>query len=299
MVARAVLAASMLVLAVASCGTQNEERPAADPSQRTPPSAEVAELEIRGGGIDRFATCPPPGELGQQWIPQLPPWTPPATVDAGAPPVVDQDFVARTEGRTPTEMAVEATRREFRSCYRRSLLHRASPEGRVAIVLRVGGDGRVAKVEEYAACELDPEAIACMKAIGARLRFLPPPSGSDTIVIPAVFTSREGLHRTVGSTNDAYTAAAFVTLEAARPALHECDEEARRSLRPLTATGTFTMQIAADGQVTSTHVDPWTGEQSLLVCAARALDRLKFAPPPGGRGVVVARLNFNPRQGTR
>lgn len=298
MTARAALAAPMLVLAVASCGSNKEEMPVSDPSQRTPPSAEIAELEIRGGGIDRFATCPPPGELGQQWIPHVAPWTPPATSDAGAP-VVDQDFIARTEGRTPTEMAVEATRRDFRSCYRRSLVHRSSPEGRVAIVVRVGGDGRVAKVEEYAACELDPDAIACMKATASRLRFPPPASGEGTIVIPAVFTSREGMHRTVGSTNDSYTAAAYVTLEGARAALHACDDEARRSQRPLAATGTFTMQVAADGQVTHTHIDPWTGEQSLLVCAARALDQLKFSPPPGGHGVVVARLNFNPRQGTR
>lgn len=295
---RAALALSMVVLALASCGTK-EEKPVSDPSQRTPPSAEVAELEIRGSGVDRFATCPPPGELGQQWIPPIEPWAPPQAADAGASPVGDQDFVPRMEGRTPTEMAVEATHREFRSCYRLSLVHRSSPEGRVAIVLRVGPNGRVAKVEEHAACELDPEAIACMKATASRLRFLPPPSGSDTIVIPAVFTSREGLHRTVGSTNDSYTAAAFVTLETARPALHACEEEARRSLRPVAATGTFTMQVAADGQVTHTHIDPWTGEQSILVCAARALDRLRFAPPPGGRGVVVARLNFNPRQGSR
>ncbi len=297
MAARA-LARSTFVLALVACGATKDDKPVSEPSQRTPPSAEVAELEIRGSGVDRFATCPPPGELGQQWLPPIAPWSAPPVADAGAP-AVDQDYVARTEGRTPTEMAVEATRREFRSCYRRSLIRRSSPEGRVAIVLRVGGDGRVAKVEEYGACELDPDAIACMKLTASRLRFPPPVAGSDTIVIPAAFTSREGLHRTVGSTNDAYTAAAFVTLDAARPALHACDEEARRNLRPLSATGTFIMQVAADGHVTHTHVDPWTGEQSILACAARALDGVKFAPPPGGRGVVVARLNFNPRQGTR
>src|SRR5262249_3966841 len=41
-------------------------------------SIEIAELEISGKGVDRFTSCPPPGELGQDWIPKLPPWSPSA-----------------------------------------------------------------------------------------------------------------------------------------------------------------------------------------------------------------------------
>jgi hypothetical protein len=289
--------AGLACLVMAACGA--EERPAIAPSSRPPPTAEISELEIRAHGVDRFASCPPPGELGQQWIPPLPAWSPPEATDAGAPAVVDQNFIARTADRTPTEMAVEATHRDFRSCYRKGLVRGGSQEGRVAIVLRVGADGRVANVEEYGACELDVQAIACMKSSAARLRFQPPGAGDGTIVIPAAFTSREGNRRTIGSANDAYTASAYLTLEAARPGLHACEEQARRDLKPLSATGTFVMAIAADGHVTETHVDPWTGEQSILACAARALDGLRFSPPPGGKGTVVARLNFNPRQATR
>lgn len=290
---------ALLVSCASACGSK-DERPAVEPPHRTPPAAEISELEIRGAGVDRFAACPPPGDLGQQWIPPAPPWTPPVqAAAAGGPVAVDRDFVGAMEGRTPTELAVQATHREFRSCHRRQLVRQGSEEGRVAIVLRVGPDGRVARVEEYAACELAPEAISCMKASAARLRFPPPPSGSDTITIPAVFTSRAGARRTFGSANDSYTAGAYVTLEQARPALHACDAAARRDQRPLAATGTFTMTVAADGRVTRTHIDPWTGERSLLECASRALDGLRFAPPPGGTGTVIARLNFNPRQGTR
>lgn len=294
---RAAFAAGVLV--VAGCG--GEEKPPVEPPHRTPPAAEVSELEIRGGGanVDRFTLCPPPGELGQQWFPPPPEWTPPPSSGNAGATVVDQDFIARNAGRSATELAAEATHRDFRSCHRRTLTHGASPTGRVAIVLRIGADGKVAKVEEYAACEIDPEAIACMKGVAARLRFPPPPNGSDTITIPATFTSREGPTRTAGSVNDAYTASAYLTIEGARPLLHECDAEARREGRPLQATGTFTMNVAADGRVTRTHVDPYTGERTLLECASRALDRLTFAPPPGGQGVVVARLNFNPRQGLR
>lgn len=276
-----------------------------DPSSRRSPAADLPELEIRSYGVDRFVVCPPTGALGQPWFPEPPPWSPPeSSVGAKSPvtppPVVDQDYVTRRDDRSPAEMAVEATHRDFRSCYRRGLVHDPAQDGRVAIVLRVGPDGKVAKVEEYGACEIAVESIACMKSVAARLRFPPPEGGSQTITIPAVFTSRDGVRRRAGNgPNDAYTASAYLTLESARPGLHACVTRARLAQRALEATGTFTLDIAQDGKVTHAHVDPWAGEQSLLVCAAGELEKLKFGPAPSGAGVVIARVNFNPRQGTR
>ncbi|MCW5833610.1 MAG: AgmX/PglI C-terminal domain-containing protein [Labilithrix sp.] len=292
------LVACLVACVASSCGGEGRP-PATEPSSFAAPAADVPELEIRSSGVDRFTVCPPPGDLGQHWIPPAPPWTPTPAADAGSPPPVDQDFIARTADRTPTELAIEATYRDFRSCYRRALVRHPTQDGRVAIVLRVGPSGRVAKVESYGACELAPEAIACMYQVAERLRFPPPPEGSDTVTIPATFTSRDGVRRTVPTANDAYTAAAYVSLEAARPALHACEESARREGRPVRSTGTFTMDIAADGRVTKAHVDPWTGDQTLLLCAARALEALRFDAPEGGKGTVIARLNFNPSQGGR
>ena len=300
--ATALLAAAFACGVVASCGGKDElGMVPIDPSKRQTPVAEVAELEIRAVGVDRFTVCPPPGDLGQPWFPQPGPWTAPAVVavDAGPAEPIDQDFITRTKNYTPTEQAIEATHREFRSCYRHGLVRDPAQDGRVAIVLRIGGDGRVARVEEYAACEISVESIACMKAVAARLRFPPPASGADTVLIPAVFTSRDGVRRTTGTTNDSYTARAYITMEAARPGLHACEEQARRDLRPMQAAGTFTLTLGANGQVSRAHVDPWTGEQSTLACAARELEKLRFAPPPSGTGSVIARLNFNPRQGSR
>ena len=288
-----------VALAASSCGSK-DPAPVNDPSRIDPPSADVPELEIRSNGIDRFTTCPPPGDLGQHWIPPLPAWTPPPpSADAGAPTAVDEDFIARTADRTPTELAVEATHRDFRSCYRQGLVRHPTQDGRVAIVVRIGPHGRVDKVESYGACELASESISCMYGVAKRLRFPPPPGGSDTVTIPATFTSRDGVRRTVPTANDSYTAAAYVTLETARPALHACEETARKEGRPVQATGTFTLDIAPDGRVTKAHVDPWTGDQALLLCAARSLETLRFTPPAGGKGTVIARLNFNPRQGSR
>jgi hypothetical protein len=270
-----------------------------DPSKLRTPVAEIAELEIRAVGVDRFKICPPPGELGQQWFPQPATWSPPASADAGAPAPIDEGYVTRTHDHTPTEQAVEATHRDFRSCYRRGLVHDPAQDGRVAIVLRVGPDGRVARVEEYAACEIAVESISCMKSAASRLRFPPPAAGSDTIIIPAVFTSRDGVRRSMGTINESYTARAYVMFEGARPGLHVCEQQARRDLRPVQATGTFTLSLDVNGKVTRAHVDPWTGEQSILACAARELEKLHFPPPPSGAGFVIARLNFNPRQGSR
>jgi hypothetical protein len=291
-----------LVLALASC-SGNKDTPTNDPSHVVVSAADVPELELRASGVDRFTTCPPPGDLGQHWIPPLPSWSPPARSstpgDGGLPAHVNQDFLARTADRTLTEIAVEATHRDFRSCYRQGLIRNPTQDGRVAIVLRIGPDGRVAKVESYAACELAVESISCMYGVAQKLRFPPPAGGSETVTIPATFTSRDGVRRTVPTMNDSYTAGAYVTLEAARAGLHQCDDQARREGRPVQATGTFTMDIASDGKVTRAHVDPWTGDQTLLLCAAKALETLQFAPPAGGKGSVIARLNFNPRQGTR
>jgi hypothetical protein len=279
-----------------SCKSANEPA-SSDPSRMPPPAADLPELEIRSAGIDRFTVCPPPGELGQQWIPPLPPWSPPPLPPGASAP--DETLIAESAGRSLTEIAVEATHREFRSCYRRGLVHHPMEDGRVAIVLRVGRDGRVARVESYAACELAAESIACMYGVAQKLRFPPPAEGAETVTIPAVFTSRDGVRRTVATPNDAYTAAAYVTLEAARPAFHACEQRARRDGRSVFATGTFALALDANGRVQRAHVDPWSGDQPLLTCAARALETLTFVAPRGGKATVITRLNFNPRQGGR
>jgi hypothetical protein len=328
----------------AGCASDERGMTPIDPSKLHTPLAEVAELEIRAQGMDRFTVCPPPGDLGQPWFPVPTPWTPaapagspassaapvspagspassaapasppgspassaaPASSGASAPApgdaasaALDPLSVPRVHDRTPSELAGEASHRELRACYRRGLVHDAAQEGRVALILRVGADGRVVRVEDYAACELAEESLACMKAAAMRLRFSPPPGGSDTVILPAVFTSRDGVKRGTGSLNEPYTATAFLVIESARPGLHACEQQARRDLRPPQAAATFTLALGKDGQVLRAHVDPWTGEQSLLACAAHELEKLRFPAPASGVGTVIARLNFNPRQGSR
>jgi hypothetical protein len=262
-------------------------------------SVEVAELEIvGGGGVDRYVSCPPAGELGQDWIPKLPAWTPSKRSEA-APPLDAASLAVTADGRTPTERAVFETYPDFRRCYQRGLLHDPTQDGHAAIVLRVAGDGRVAAVEAYGVCELSAEVVSCMKGTAAKVRFEPPAGGSATITVPAVFTTRGGRMHEHPSANDAYTAAAYVTLEQARPELHACDTSARRSGQDLQASASFQIDVDGDGRVLHTHVDNWRGNQDLLSCAAHAVEQLAFEKPPAGRGSILARITFNPRAGTK
>ncbi len=274
-----------------SCG--GSDRPPVPPS-RPGTSVEIADFEIHSDGIDRFTSCPPPGELGQEWLPPLPDWTPPPASSQDAPPPDQPAIAAGGLGRSNTEQAADRTRAAFRSCYHRGLIHAPGQFGHVAIVARVGPDGRVAKVESYGACGVSHEVLACMHDEAKQLRFAPPPGGKDTVVIPASFVPRSGPDFDPDR-GDAYTASAYVALEALRPEFHQCLDEARRFNKPVEAWGMFDMKLDAHGNVTDSHVDPWGGDQDLLRCAATVMQKLSLPPPVGGRGSVLARITFNPR----
>jgi len=281
-------------LALASCGSE-----AKPPSSIAPrgTSIDVSDFEINGDGIDRFAACPPPGEIGQEWYPPVPDWTVPAgaaSATGGTPLSSSTEHL----GRTPTERAIEDTRAAFRSCYHRGLVADPTQFGHVAIVLRVGPTGRVLKAESYGACSIQHDVIACMQDYGKSLRFDPPTGGKDTIIIPVVFEPRNGPDEST-THNDAYTAQAYVTLESMRGELHECEQRARHSGADVEAWGVFDMQIDARGVVTSANIDPYHGDQDLLGCAAQVMQHMRLPPPDGGKGKMLTRITFNPRSGTR
>ncbi len=305
---RRLLVLPMLTLGVvgagSGCGGSDAQSGGAQTAGTDKPSItsiEVAELEITGSGTDRFTNCPPAGELGQDWIPKLPAWTPAARSPNAPPPPPDSpDLPPRiADGRTATEKAIFDTYPEFRRCYQRGLIHDPTQDGHAAIVLRVGPDGRVATVESYGVCELSSQVVSCMKSSAARLRFEPPVAGAATITIPAVFTTRGGRPHEHPSPNDAYTAAAYVTVESARADLHVCEAFARGAGQPLQASATFLIDLDGDGKILHTHIDPWQGNQDLLGCAAHALEKLSFEKPPAGRGNILARISFNPRAGSK
>jgi hypothetical protein len=287
---------------VPSCGGQAEEAP--DPSavalqaRSTGTSVEVSELDISEDDIDRFINCPPPGELGQDWIPTIPPWTPSASSESftSDPPPPE---LATMHGSTATERAIADTRESFRACYHQGLVYDPTQDGHVAIVLRVGADGRVARVESWGACEIVPPAIECMRAAASKLRFRPPASGSDTVTIPAIFTSSDAVRRTKPRPNDVYTAAVYVAVEELREKLHACERNAREAGRAVMASATFNLQVDAQGRVRHSNVEPWSGNKELLACAANVLSGLSLPAPPGRKADVIVRLTINPRAGTK
>ncbi len=262
-------------------------------------AVDVAELEIRAVGVDRFVRCPPAAELGRAWYPEPFPidWLPPDPSKPARPPAeIEPSYYpsSASDRRSPQERAVEDTHRAFRQCYRKGTV-RGSMEGHVAIVVRVGKDGRPIRVEEYAACALPAETIQCMKDMAARLRFDAPANGSGAITIPANFESRDGARGSSGP-NAAYTVGAYVTIESARPLLHACDREIRVNLRPVEANASITLRVVSDGRVENANVDAWSGNKDMVACAAKALTTLRFDPPPGGVASISTKLSINPSQ---
>ncbi len=300
---RSTWAVSAPAIVAAACAGQTP--PAVDPGATIEATSggtnvEVSELDIQDDEVDRFSHCPPPGELGQDWIPPLPPWSAPppqapSPEEAAQPP--PDDFTMH--GNTPTERAIADTRESFRSCYTHGLIYDPTQDGHVAIVLRVGADGRVAKAESWGACEIVPQTIECMRDVAKKLRFRPPAGGSDTITIPAVFTSSAAVRQTEPRRSDVYTAAVYIAVEKLRPALHACERSARQGGRGAMATATFNLDVDNRGKVVHSNVDPWSGDKSLLACVASAMSGLALPPPAGGRASVTLRFAFNPRAGTR
>jgi hypothetical protein len=295
----AVLASLALV---SSCGAGTAATPdpaatAALESKNTGTSIEVSEFDISADEIDRFVNCPPPGELGQDWIPPLPPWTPPAATGPADNTPLPPDLA--TSLGSPTDRAIADTRDSFRTCYNHGLVYDPTQDGHVAIVLRVGADGRVSRVESWGACEIVTETIDCMRTAAKKLRFRPPASGSDTVTIPAVFTSSTAVRRTRPLPSEVYTASAYIGVEKLRPQLHACEKSARQTGRPVIASATFNLEVDAQGRVRHSNVDPWSGDKDLLACAANALGALALPHPPGNKANVIIRVAFNPRAGTK
>jgi hypothetical protein len=291
----------VLVAAAIACSTPPPET-AIDDSKSKVTAVDVAEFEITESGIDRFTSCPPAGELGQQWIPPIPAWTPVASpVDTSDAPDAEADTPSAEQTRGTAERLERFyadTRMAFRHCYHRGLLYDPTQDGHAALVLRVAADGRVQKVEVWGACDLSHDALACMMDVASRERFAPPATGSDTLAVPIVM-SPSGDPSTTPQKNDGYTSSAYIAVERARPALHACVESTKKDNKAVIATATFDLDLDATGHIAHANIDPWSGDKDLLACAAKAMNDVAFPPPPAGRGRAMVRLSFNPRPGTK
>jgi hypothetical protein len=295
-------------LALAACGAE----PPRAPTSRGPITAvQLATFEVRDDNLDRFEHCPPPGEIGQGWVPPVPEWHPPAAsasaavpesaVDgsggdsSGAPPVDGVEVPVPAPLAVLNDEATNQTRAPFRSCYHHGLLFDPTQDGHVALVLRVDRAGKVAAVETWGACDLSPEALVCMRDEAKHVKLHPPQGGSATITIPAVFTN--GAPRTT-QPNDAYAAAAYVALETMRPRLHACETAAKFAHTGVFASAVMTVDVDAKGRGIHVAVDQWKGGHELLACAAESVRDAPYPAPPAGRGKVIVPIVFNPRPGT-
>ncbi len=248
-------------------------------------SVDLGVFELNFDAIDRFRTCPPVGTLSDPWIPAI----------------HEEGSTSGVAWHEPgvTDRAINETLVPFRSCYRRGLVHDPTQAGHVAVVARVGADGKVAKVETYGACELSREVLECMTDYAREVKFSPPASGHDSVVIPVSYEPRSGRLLNPATDRTSYASKAYRFIEAARPGLHACEKSEMAAGRFLDAAGTYRIDIDAKGRVVKEDIDPWNGNQQLLACAAHSLQNTAFPPPPNGRAIVFVRLVFDPRRETR
>jgi hypothetical protein len=303
------LAAALVLGSVAACESAPPRAPVDHSGTVT---VELTAFEVRADGIDRFEHCPPPGEIGQDWVPAIPEWHPPAASASAAVPesAVEAagggpdasssgDTVAPPAPASHAELVDEASsqsRAAFRRCFHRGLLYDPTEDGHVAVVLRVDRTGHVVRAETWGACDLSHEALACMREEAVQLRLHPPAEGAATLTVPAVFT--KGAPRPEAP-HGGWAAAAYVAVETMRPRLHRCEETARLAHADPFASAVYTIDVDGKGRGVHVAVDQWKGGHELLACAAEALRDAPFPAPPGVRGKVVVPVIFNPRPFTR
>jgi hypothetical protein len=291
-------AGNCLLLAAApclSCGGAETVPLTEDPRPRVD-SAELTTFEIRSDEVDRFEHCPPPGEIGQEWLPPIPEWRPasasPQAEPGAAPPAEPGDTRLPASARELVDEAQRVTHAPFRRCYLRGLRFDPTQDGHVAIVLRVGAAGKVDAVESWGGCDLAPESIACMRDEARDLVLRPPAAGYATVVVPSVFTEGNRRHR---ASTDAYTAAAYVAVETERSRFHACLKAATQDRPSLYAYAKMTIDVDAEGRTSHVSVDAWKGSQPLLACAADVLNEAKYPPARSGHGHIVVPILFNLR----
>jgi hypothetical protein len=245
-------------------------------------------LELRYDGLQRFEYCPPRGDVHQPWIPPIPAWHP-RSVDA--PTTAPEGAVS---GEL-TSYARDATQTAFRHCRGMGLGAGPSGDARVAVVLRVDGEGRVADVETWGACGMTYDALSCLRAEAFKEHLPPPAEGSATVVVPNVYF---GTQPTGQGLDDSYAAGAAVAIEGMRPRLYACMDTARREGKGIAAQGRFTINIDRKGKAARVNVDLWRGAPGLLTCAGEAVNDAPYPVPPIGWGKVVVTIVFEPGTGT-
>jgi hypothetical protein len=307
-----VVGVAVIATAAVACASGAPPRAPVDKRGKVT-TVELAAFEVRDDQIDRFEHCPPPGEIGQDWLPPLPEWHPPAASTSAAVPesAVDgsdpnaatpqgsDDVVAQMPPASQaqlTEAAGTQSRSALRHCYNRGLLVDPTQDGHVGLVLHVDRAGHVVAVETWGACDLAPDALVCMRDVEMHVHLPPPAAGYATVTVPAVFTQDRPRERAV---NDGYAAAAYVAVESVRPGLHVCEEAAKRAGESVFASAVMSVDVDAKGKGVHIAVDQWKGGHEILACSAEVLRDAPFPPPPAGVGKIVVPIVFNPRPGTR
>lgn len=194
------------------------------------------------------------------------------------------------------ERGVAAIRPSIKRCYDDALLHSPDMDGKATFDMHVAQNGRVEHVEVSSTCGLAADVVLCVRDAMGRAEF--EAGQAMTARIPVAFVS-QATPSTATSTVGFVTVSDFVVraneeMNKAKRPLAECAKKAaaRGKFPPTWAELTVTLE--PDGKVHEIQVDPYAGDQALLGCAAEAVEKVAFPPPPKGARTFHQRISFEP-----
>lgn len=187
---------------------------------------------------------------------------------------------------------------DVQSCVDESKAAGESPNGATTFMVSVGIDDRVSSIEVMDSCGISAHSILCFAQAFQRARVdAAAAMKRGTLQI----TFGEGRHDMRSASSDVgYTTVHDFTLRATdafgrtRSAFDACARAASVKGKFDQTWGQFTMSLGPEGNVREIQVDPYAGDQSLLACAAEALQKVVFPPPPHGIDTLREHLAFEP-----
>ncbi len=232
---------------------------------------------------------PPPPELQRATGTDLPPtrvspcYSAPNEADATAPSYEHIVGVALSSS-------------DVQSCVDESKTAGEVPNGATTFLVSVGLDDHISSVEVLDSCGISTHSVMCFGQAFQHARVDPQAQlkkGTLTLTFGNPHREMRGSSSEVGYTTvHDFTIHATDVFMRARPTLDTCARAASARGKYEETWAQFSLQLDADGKVREIQVDPFAGNQALLGCAAEALQKLAFPPPPRGADIVREHLSF-------
>lgn len=162
----------------------------------------------------------------------------------------------------------------------RSCLPAEVPPGKLVATVEIGKDGVASSVGPLRICGVPWDVATCIqtKLTGASFGG----TVARRVQIPMTFAP------SAPGEPPRFVAAAMIALQGSLRDLHACLSTVQAKSPRASFNATFHVDVDLTGKIIGTNLDPWAGNEELLVCAATAVGKLNFATQ--GTAVVKVEL---------